>query len=146
MRSLHFVPELVCVAIALSAASMLGACMPADEMRFERAPTTNLTAAELAPDPNYRPSSIALYVAQQAPEPCGGERTSRITFDTASAEVNEADDLRLNQLARCFGAPEHAQSKIVVVGYAGLTGAAGSSDRGLALRRAEGIKKSLVAH
>lgn len=117
------------------------ACGPSSRPAVGQA---TLTSAE-GPSPGYEPGSIELYVARRAPDPYGAPELPSIGFDFDSAELAQAEDLKLRRLARSLLAEPFRETTIVLVGHTDALGPA-SYNLELGRDRAERVKERLVEH
>lgn len=130
----------------VAAASTLGCGSSRMSLR-QRVGETKLTSAPapraLEQGSRYVPPSIELYVAGQAPGPCGMQQIPPFEFDYGSSTLDPALDLELSRLARCLVQRPFDAAQLLLVGHADPTGSR-ASNLDLAYARAEAIRSRLV--
>jgi outer membrane protein OmpA-like peptidoglycan-associated protein len=129
--------------VVLGIASLLGAGACAGPSRGGSAGSATLTSAEIGG--GYQPSSVALYEARRAPDPCGGKGPARIEFGYDSTEIQDAQELALARYAKCLAARAPERLRVVVVGHTDPNGPE-SYNLALGRERADRVKERLVAH
>lgn len=136
-------------AALLAASALVAACgKPGPTLRQPVGVTTITSAPEGeargdggAP---YTPAPVELYLAQQAPGPCGMDRLPSVEFEFGSSDLAPPEDLRLSELARCVTEDPFDAAEIVLVGHADPIGSP-TYNLDLAYDRALRVKNRLVA-